>query len=170
MSSAWYLGELSAGLTAWFGGRRVEDSWPVIPAPVQSMQDYLISQRDLIGHFQWSMLVVVALIALLIWLSRYQRRRTVAVVSTDKPEQIFDDLLKKLNLDAADRNLLQQLASEARLRHPVMCLLSPGLLEWGRNVWLAEKGPEKVTAEVTGHLYEISAQLHGFRPRTTTSA
>lgn len=120
------------------------------------------------GGQEWMIWVLPSIGAVLIGyvVFRYYRTkpRQTGPVVTDDPEGLFDELLGGLSLEPAEKKLLRQIASGARLRHPSMCLLSPGLLAWAGKVWQREKGPGVATAEHNARIDTIAVKLYDHRP------
>ena len=52
------------------------------------------------------------------------------------------------------------MAEGARLRHPSLCLLSPGLMAWGCTLWKKEKGPKVVSVDKQRRIREITLKLY----------
>jgi len=112
----------------------------------------------------WLMLAgFVGLISALVIVHWVQQRKLRLKPIVDDPRRLFEDLLTQLELADEDKQVLRQMVSQARLRHPVVCLLSPDLLEWSRRLWQTEKGdsiePEKLRRidTISEHLYDHGA-------------
>jgi hypothetical protein len=88
-------------------------------------------------------------------------RSKAAKMEDNNPEKLFDELLGVIHLSESDKRLLRQMAGQSRLKHPAMCLLSPGMLEWARQLWVQEKGSEYVTAAKAAQVREIAVKLYG---------
>lgn len=147
----------------WSWGTGVQWPWPRLPGGLHSVQEHFTTTQY---HALWFWALAAlggGLLFLLAWRSvrilRIRRREMV-----DRPEKIFTDLVGALDLGEEERLLLQRLTVGARLRHPIMCLLSPGLLEWARQLWLQDKGAGVVTEEITERLHAISVKLYDHRP------
>jgi hypothetical protein len=127
---------------------------------LRALQDSLGRYHLNLEYLRLGALAAIGLLAgLLIW-RWIQMRRVTPRPAEDHPQRLFDDLLARLDLSDADHRLLQELVAGARLRHPVMCLLSPGLLEWSARVWRAEKGPQVASEEKMARLRQIAVQLY----------
>jgi hypothetical protein len=85
--------------------------------------------------------------------------RRAAVRTTENPDQLFSDLIGRLELTGDEVGLLREITAGARLRHPTMCLLSPGLLDWARATWLAEQGDDAVTAAKRRRVDDLCVKL-----------
>ena len=96
-------------------------------------------------------------------LNKYKTRKINPGSAPNNSDSLFDELLGKLELSVDDRNLLHEMTEGARLRHPTLCLLSPDLLEWARQLWLQEKGPDCVTNQKTTQLDAIAVKLYDHR-------
>jgi len=128
-----------------YGLRRISQAWPGGPDP-----SYIL----LVG------LILLAGAGAFV-LSYYRKNRKKTRVKTiNDPDKLFCALLARIDLAEADKKLLRRMASGARLRHPVLCLLSPGLLAWTGRVWLNEQGPRTVTAQTTAQLNNIAVRLY----------
>ena len=120
----------------------------------------------------WFFQIIMALLAgLVVWLImgavlRLPRREQTGK-SINKPQRLFRDLLEQLDLDASEKRLLQRMAAGARLKHPAMAVLSPGLLEWARKLWLVEKGNRAVNARMNQRLDRIAGKLFDLGPSGT---
>ncbi|MBN1846221.1 MAG: hypothetical protein JW810_11095, partial [Sedimentisphaerales bacterium] len=80
-------------------------------------------------------------------------------------DPLMRELLKELDLSGPDKDLLQQVTSKARLRHPVMGVLSPGLLDWTYRLYLRETArPE--APQIRRRLWRISEILYDHTPPT----
>ncbi|MBN2211201.1 MAG: hypothetical protein JW709_07375 [Sedimentisphaerales bacterium] len=147
----------------WNCGFEVRWPWQNLPRSLRDVQEHFVTSEHGVLWYWLIVAIVVVLLLLVIW--RYAhielplRRKT-----SDNPERIFTDLINAVDISDDDRGLLHRLARGARLRHPVMCLLSPGLLEWARQLWLKEKGFGVVTPEITEQLYNISIKLYDHKP------
>ena len=75
----------------------------------------------------------------------FSDRGTTSKLNGDNPQRLFEELLTHLRLAKDDRAVLRQMTRGARLRHPTMSLLSPGLLHWSCKLWQQEKGARTVT-------------------------
>ena len=114
-------------------------------------------------------LVVAAIVAtvicvqLILWLNRtyWQQARMAG-----RPDNFFNSLLNQLDLDDSERRLLTTMAAGSRLRHPAMMLLSPNLLNWTRQVWLDESGPNVVNRQVHSRIDTLREKLFDGTVRT----
>jgi len=146
---------------------------PVGPALRVQVTQHLDAFRQAFVHHDptfgavWGALALIALAALVAHLLRRRLPRTPHPAATPlycDPDQLFEDLLHELALASPDRRLLRQLARGARLRHPVQSLLSPALLGWSCQLWLAEKGPHSLTPDKRRRLEAISVALYDHLP------
>ena len=148
---------------------RVIGSWPgtlaeQVPYSVRAVRDWWRAS-DQYGWLLLGGLMVLGLLVAYIVVRYYRSSpRQQALPLTNNPDRLFDDLLAQLDLSPSERKLLRQIASGARLRHPSMCLLSPGLLDWARKLWLAEKGPGVVTESNSARIDAIAVRLYDHSP------
>ena len=112
----------------------------------------------------WLMLAgFIGLISALVIVHWVQQRKHRLKPIVEDPRLLFEDLLTQVELADEDKQILRQMVSQTRLRHPAVCLLSPGLLEWSRRLWLEEKGasiePETLRRidTISEHLYDHGA-------------
>lgn len=117
----------------------------------------------------WLMLAgFVGLMSALVIVHWLQQRKDRLKPIVDDPRLLFEDLLGRLELADEDKQILRQMVSQARLRHPAVCLLSPSLMEWSRRLWQAEKG-DHIEPETLRRIDAISEQLYEHSPRSTTT-
>ncbi len=108
----------------------------------------------------WLMLTgLVGMIAALVIVHWFQQRKHRLKPIVDDPRLLFEDLLTQLELAEEDKQVLRQMTSQARLRHPAVCLLSPSLMEWSRKLWQAEKGAN-IEPHSLRRVEAISEQLY----------
>ncbi|MCH9023457.1 MAG: hypothetical protein IID32_11945 [Planctomycetes bacterium] len=93
--------------------------------------------------------------------------RNKPVTVKGNPDRLFRSLLDHLELDLPDKELLMEMAKGTRLRHPTAMLLSPGLLDWSRRLWIKETPDKADSAEKTRRLQEISLKLYDHAPPVT---
>ena len=114
--------------------------------------------------FAWLLVAAIAIFGL--WLLfRWLKIRKAPVISiVNDPNKLFNDLLDRLHLDPSDKLLLREMTEQTRLRHPTICLLSPGLLKWTGKLWQTEKGEKNVGAEKLARLDNISTIIYDHCP------
>ena len=135
-----------------------------VPYSVRAVRDWWRAS-DQYGWLLFAGLIVLGLLLAYIVVRNYRSSpRRGALPVTDNPDRLFDDLLAQLDLTTSERKLLRQIASGARLRHPSMCLLSPGLLDWARKPYLAEKGPGIVNESNAARIEDIAVRLYDHSP------
>jgi hypothetical protein len=101
---------------------------------------------------------IIAVLIGLVVLNRLLTRRASAR-KAENPEGVFDGLVHRLKLTEDERRLLREMTTGAMLKHPAMSLLSPGLLDWTRKVWLAEQGPAVVTPDKQRRVDDLCRKL-----------
>jgi hypothetical protein len=114
------------------------------------------------GWTVWLFIITIAAVVFVPKAWSFIRGESKATqVEDNNPEKLFDEMLGVLHLSESDKRLLRQMADQGRLKHPAMCLLSPGMLEWTRELWVQEKGSSYVTEAKTAQIREISVKLYG---------
>jgi hypothetical protein len=103
------------------------------------------------------LLLLVGICLLLSW---RKNRKDQAARDVNDPDKLFASLLGQLHLPESDKALIREMAAEARLRHPAVCLLSPGLLQWTSRLWQTEKCPKEINSHKLARLNEISVALY----------
>ena len=103
------------------------------------------------------LLLMVGICLLLSW---RKNRKDQADREVNDPDKLFASLLGQLQLPESDKALIREMAAKTRLRHPAVCLLSPGLLNWTSSLWQTEKYPKIVNVQKLARLEEISVILY----------
>lgn len=119
-------------------------------------------------HWQFFLVLIACVLVAIgfkLWF-RYQQNKKKIRKKQGDPDRLFSDALDRVDLSSADRMLLREMVEGARLCHPTMCLLSPGLLDWSRQLWLEEKGGRIVTTQKFRRIDDISMFLHDHRTPT----
>jgi len=133
-----------------------------LPNSLRAIQD---SFGNPMGHnLALGLFIIAASTAVLVTAAWYFSRgepKPVKEEKDDSPEKLFDEMLGAIHLSESDKRLLRQMAGQGRLKHPAMCLLSPGMLEWAHELWVQEKGSEYVTEARTAQVREIAVKLYG---------
>lgn len=97
-----------------------------------------------------SMLIVVgvlaALIAIVYWASRIDRRPP-APVETDHPGRVFRDALHRLGFSPAQQRTLEAFARDTKLAHPAVLLLSERLFNEHATKWHSVRNASTVDPE-----------------------
>ena len=104
--------------------------------------------------------VIVAIILTLILIRKIHFRHNYH--KTTREYKLFEDLLSKLNLTRIEKNTLRQMAKEARLKQPAMCLVTPSLMQVSKDLWLKEKGKKLIKSGKIQILNEVSHKLHEY--------
>ncbi|MCF7957738.1 MAG: hypothetical protein K9M57_04740 [Phycisphaerae bacterium] len=141
-----------------------------IPTGMRLVRDsFWASSGD--SHFLWVLfgltLFVIAVFSLWHEVKKNQRRKKQ---TANNPDRLFEQLLESTGLTPDEKKLLNEMTSGIRLKHPAMCLLSPGMLDWSRQLWLKEKGRRIVTAGKIAQIDEIAVKLYDHRPSSTPEA
>jgi len=126
--------------------QRFRDSW------LKSTTDHQVLFWLMIAGF----VGLICTLAIVHWVQQ-RKHRPKSII--DDPRRLFEDLLTQVELADEDKQLLRQMASQARLRQPAVCLLSPGLLDWAGRLWQTEKG-HAVEPETLRRIDAISIQLY----------
>ncbi len=84
-----------------------------------------------------ALLGLAAVVLLAYLLAELQRKRAVGPAKNDDPERLYRDLLGKLGLATDERQVLDTLAREMRLKHPAVILLSEALFDRHVAGWRA---------------------------------
>lgn len=127
--------------------QRFRDSWG------QSTAEHQVLFWIILAGFVSLVMAVV----IVHWLQ--QRKHRLQSVVED-PRLLFEDMLVQFELSDEDKRVLRQMVSQARLKHPAVCLLSPGLLGWSQRLWQAEKG-NTIAPEALRRIETISERLYG---------
>ncbi len=115
------------------------------------------------GHFagggRWSGVIVVfaALAACLLVLAVVQHvRDTAKRREPDHPGRLFRTLLGGLALTARQRHILQRMATDLRLEHPAMVLLSPELFREQAAAWekVARNAPTRELVAIERRVFQ----------------
>ncbi|MCK4628923.1 MAG: hypothetical protein KAT56_07955 [Sedimentisphaerales bacterium] len=146
--------------------RPTERYWPsflagsYLPQSVRGVRDSFVSS-GLDGWLFWliMLLPVVLLIGIVLWYGRKISLKSISPIS-NSPRVLFNELLGQLELSTEDKKLLLEMTHAARLKHPALCLLSPGMLDRTRQLWQQEKGPLQVPREKYDRIDHIAVQLY----------
>ena len=104
--------------------------------------------------------VILAVIFALILIRRIHIKHNYH--KTTREYKLFEDILAKLNLTRTEKNTLRLMAKEARLKQPAMCLVTPGLMQVSKDLWLKEKGKKLIKSGKIQILNEVSHKLHDY--------
>lgn len=135
-----------------------------IPVKMRQVRDsFWASSGD--SHFLW-ILFGLTLFAVAVWAlwHKIQKNRLRKKQTSNNPDRLFEQLLESTGLTTDEKKLLNEMTSGIRLKHPAMCLLSPGMLDWSRQLWLKEKGHRIVTAGKIAQIEEIAVKLYDHQP------
>ncbi len=86
-----------------------------------------------------ALLGLASLVALAYALTALQRRRAERLVTCDDPQQLFGDVLDKLELSPTERRTLRTVVRDLRLDHPAVILLSETLFDRQVSKWLERR-------------------------------
>jgi hypothetical protein len=105
--------------------------------------------------------IVIGISVVLIGLAMLNRLliRRAAARKTENPDGVFNGLIHRLELTEDERQLLREMTAGARLKHPAMSLLSPGLLDWTRATWRSEHGPDVVNTDKCRRVDDLCRKL-----------
>jgi len=137
----------------------------------ESFMPYLKDvQNSFTGGYQGLLLFLVLLSAVIIAVTGANaiihrlEHKNKSVTVKGNPHRLFQSLLDHLELDLPDKELLLEMAKGTRLRHPAAMLLSPGLLDWSRRLWIKETPDQTDSAEKTKRIQKISIKLYDHTP------
>ena len=131
-----------------------------VPGGLREVRDWWRASGEA-GWLGWVLAAAGAAVLVCVVLQYWRTRdwRKTRAVKND-PDELFENLLGELELTASEKKLLREMAGGARLRHPSMCLLSPGVLAWARGLWAREQGPNVATAAKKAQIDAISIRLY----------
>ena len=144
------------GFYRWLQSAAVESSLPYSLRGVRdSFRTFYLS-----GLEAWLLTAGVLLaVGIVLWNWRRCRRKAARQIS-DNADTLFDELLGQVVLCASDKKILREMAKDARLKYPAMCMLSPEMLDLSRQLWREEKGSRQVTREKYDRIDAIAVQLY----------
>ncbi|MBN2064115.1 MAG: hypothetical protein JW745_04865 [Sedimentisphaerales bacterium] len=129
--------------------------------PVKSMGDSFRKSAEFdSGPFFKGILLVIAIILLCVLISKIHFRNKKEKLTQEY--KLFEDILGELQLESKEKELLREMAKQARLKHPAMCLVTPSLMEKSKELWLKEKGDKLTKSGKIQILNEITHKLHGY--------
>ena len=143
------------------GGFSVQNDTPV---GIREFRDaFSTSSLDFryVGIFLGAILFIILVFTIWREVKKFQERKNQI---TNNPDLLFKQLLNATGLTTNEQKLLNEMTSQTRLKHPAMCLLSPGMLNWSKQLWLKEKGRRIVTAGKIAQIKEISIKLYDHQP------
>ncbi|MBN1764320.1 MAG: hypothetical protein JW860_03605 [Sedimentisphaerales bacterium] len=129
-----------------------------LPYSLQGIKDTFSGSGPNTWVIGTSIAAIILLSLVAAW--QFQSIKSRRVHNQENPYTLFKQLLDHLELSAADKKLLRRMAHQGRLRHPAMCLLSPGLLHWASTLWQKEKGPNTITPKIQNQLNHIAIKLY----------
>ena len=112
-------------------------------------------------YWMMGLAAIIILVLLVNTLVKHKPATSTPVTSKDSGDDLYHSLLDQLDINTSDRNLLQKIAQDTRLRHPSVFLLSPDMLDWSKKIWTQEKGNEQVTDQQKKQIDQISYKLFG---------
>jgi len=140
-----------------------------LPNSLRSFQESFGGGPGELRLFFVFLTVAIFAIATLVILNRHKAGKTAWFDQRGRPDSLFENLLNRIELAQTDKLLLREMAEGARLRYPVMALLSPGMLDWAGRLWIKEKGPKTVTTEKLARISAISVLLYDHHSGTAQS-
>ena len=137
-----------------------------VPYSVRAVRDSLIQSSPQAWVF-WLLLSIILLTIVLMTIYAWRREaKKPSKKFSNNPDTLFESLLGRLDLTESQKILLRKMSSGARLRHPTLSLLSPGLLDWSRRLWIQEGG-KQVEPNITRRINEIAVRLYDHQPPST---
>ena len=131
------------------------------PTVFKDMSKSFRDTSDLDSSLAYQFLgVIVAVILTLILVKKIHFRHNYH--KTTREYKLFEDLLTKLNLTRTEKNTLRQMAKEARLKQPAMCLVTPSLMQVSKELWIKEKGKKLVKSGKIQILNDVAHKLHDY--------
>lgn len=112
-------------------------------------------------YWMMGLVAIIVLIVIINTLVKHKPATSTPATSNNSGNDLYNSLLDQLDINTSDRNLLQQIAQDTRLRHPSVFLLSPDMLDWSKKIWTQEKGNEPVTDQQKKQIDKISYKLFG---------
>ncbi len=135
-----------------------------VPYSVRAVRDSMI-QSSPQGWVFWLIISTVLLTIVLMTIYAWRREsKNPSKKISNNPDTLYESVLAQLDLSDSQKNLLRKMSRGARLRHPIISLLSPGLLDWSRRLWVKEQGSRQVEPNVTRLINEISVRLYDHQP------
>ena len=147
---------------SWIGTAQAASSTRPLPWSLRGVRESLRTTAEGQEWTLWLFAGLAAAFVITLIVAHYRSAgRDIAKQSND-PKVLWRTLLDQLALKQDDKRFLMRMAAGARLRHPAMCLLSPGVLQWAGQVWFAEKGPAALTDQDIQRLDDIAVQLFDY--------
>ena len=141
-------------------------SEPLVPA-LKAIRDRF-QEGGSLAAFLLALIGMIAFVAFIYWLTRLQSRTASDKNLQPQPQQLFHDLLPKMDLIAAQRQYLVELARASSLKHPVTLLLCEQLFEQHATA-LGSGGANREKSEPSDHgVAELRRKL--FPPAPTVSS
>ncbi len=116
----------------------------------------------------WKGIIIVAaaiaIFVLILHFVMYYEKWTAKPRQANNPTRLFSEVLKQLDLNAAQRSLLTAMARDLKLESATHMLLSPKLFEQARQKWASMVQPG--SAARAGELQTIARELF---PRSNAS-
>ena len=108
-----------------------------VPAQLTEIQRSVRDQFQEGGSFLTVMLVLLAIagVVLAAYCLGLRQRRAGENAQRASPQQLFRDLMDKLDLTLPQRRLLHTIARDLRIKHPAVILLSPDLFDRYVGEW-----------------------------------
>jgi len=151
-----------SGYDQYCGFYRWLQSAASLPYSLRGVRDsFFRTPLYLSGWEMWLLLAaaVLLVVGIVLW-NWHRRRRKAASQTNDNADALFEELLGQVVLCPSDKKILREMAKGARLKYPVMCMLSPEMLDLSRRMWRQERGPRQVTREKYDRIDAIAVQLY----------
>jgi len=111
------------------------------------------------------LLILAAAVSFAFFLNRVLQRKRTRRRRALSPQQLFENLLGKLNLTEAQRKLLSATARDLGLKDPAMILLSPTLFDRHAQQWQNRRGPSGGRTQERHHQEIIAQARRSLFPR-----
>ncbi len=113
-------------------------------------------------NFYWVFIFLVIAVAVVVVANKLISNKKIKFSFKRKksqPELLFEQMLGELDLNESDIKLLKDMAKATRLRHPAVSLLSPGMLDWSRDIWIKETTIAPLSQTKIKQIDDISVKL-----------
>lgn len=121
----------------------------VMPAQLTEIQRSVREQFQEGGSFLTAMLVLLGItgVVLAAYCLTLRQRRAGEHAQRASPERLFRDLMDKLDLTSPQRQLLDTMARDLRIKQPAVILLSPDLFDRYLGEWHVRQHPMTIDGD-----------------------